>query len=434
MLKYSRQGHTTTGKPRRSGFRHAAWLPIAGLAGFAAALLRGLAFAAVTSGKAGAANIPLGDLYKSEKLWRQLIANSADAMVIVDSTGQIVLVNPRAEEMFGYPQADLLGRPVEMLIPETVRQAHLGHRQGYFDTPRPRPMGYGLELAGRRRDGSEFPVSISLIPLEMDDGTVAVATISDITEARRAQEELKRLNADLNTYATELERSNVELQQFAYVSSHDLKEPLRMVTSYLNLLERRYKGQLDSDAQEFIGFAVDGATRMQNLINDLLAYSRVGTHGQPFGLVDLESVLDQALANLQVMIEENGAQVTHDPLPTLAVDATQLIALFQNLIGNGIKFHGSRSPQVHVSARETPGEWVFSVRDNGIGIEAGFYERIFVIFQRLHSRSEYPGTGIGLAVCKKIVERHDGRIWVESVIGDGSTFLFTIPKSQGAAP
>jgi light-regulated signal transduction histidine kinase (bacteriophytochrome) len=200
-----------------------------------------------------------------------------------------------------------------------------------------------------------------------------------------------------------------------------------MVASYTQLLARRYKGKLDADADEFIGYAVDGALRMQRLINDLLAYSRVGTRGKPFEPTNCNDVFNHAVANLRAAIEENGAVVTHDRLPTVMADFTQMVQLFQNLIGNAIKFHSDRRPEVHVAARQNDAKWLFSVRDNGIGIAPEHYERIFVIFQRLHGRGEYPGTGIGLAICKRIVERHKGRIWIESEVGKGSTFYFTIP-------
>jgi PAS domain S-box-containing protein len=252
----------------------------------------------------------------------------------------------------------------------------------------------------------------------------------DITGRKQAEQ-------DLADKADELQRSNTELEQFAYVASHDLQEPLRMVASYTQLLGRRYKGKLDFEADEFISYAVEGATRMQVLINDLLAYSRVGTRGKPFTTVDSNGALERALANLKLAIEESSARVTHDPLPEVAGDGTQLMQVFQNLVGNALKFRSVERPvEVHISAtarRTTHAErlrleWLFAVRDNGIGIEEKYFDRIFIIFQRLHTREQYPGTGIGLAVCKKIVERHGGRIWVESAVGKGSTFYFTLPK------
>lgn len=233
----------------------------------------------------------------------------------------------------------------------------------------------------------------------------------------------------LEEQTTELARSNAELAQFAYVASHDLQEPLRMITSYLQLLERRYQGQLDQDADDFIAFAVDGATRMQQLIRDLLAYSRVGTSNQPFSAVDCQVILKQVLDNLQMVIRESGAILLYDELPTVMADPTRLSQLFQNLLTNAMKFRSIRVPQIQIRARHLaqPKEWLFAITDNGIGIEPDNFDRIFLIFQRLHTRTEYPGTGIGLAICKKIVDRHGGRIWAESTVGQGTTFYFTLP-------
>ena len=249
-----------------------------------------------------------------------------------------------------------------------------------------------------------------------------------VSELEQAEEERKRAEEALQRTMAELERSNAELEQFAYIISHDLQEPLRMVASYTQLLEKRYKGSLDADAEEFIAYAVDGARRMQNMIQSLLSYSRVGTRGKPFEPTECESVFEQALANLKLTIDESGAGVTHDPLPRVMADETQLIQLFQNLLANAIKFRDEKQPRIHVSAKEDSNECLFSVSDNGIGINPEYFDRIFVIFQRLHGREEYPGTGIGLSVCKRIVERHGGRIWVESQPGEGSTFHFAIPK------
>jgi PAS domain S-box-containing protein len=251
-----------------------------------------------------------------------------------------------------------------------------------------------------------------------------IGVTQDVTAQKQSQ-------LELSFRAQELARSNEELEQFVYVASHDLQEPLRMVASYTELLSRRYKGKLDSDADEFIGFAVDGANRMKRLIDDLLSYSRVGTRGKAPQPTSSESACNQALANLSMAIEETGAEVTSDDLPLVMADESQLVQLFQNLIGNAIKFHSSGSPKVQVSAELQQREWVFSVKDNGIGIEPEYFDRIFLIFQRLHKKTEYPGTGIGLAVCKRIVERHGGRIWVESEPGKGATFLFTFPIKGG---
>jgi len=250
-----------------------------------------------------------------------------------------------------------------------------------------------------------------------------------VAERTRAMEKLERT-------MVELERSNKELEQFAYVASHDLQEPLRSISGFLQLLEKRYAGQLGEDADLFIARSLAATHRMKTLIEGLLAYSRVGMRGGSFEPVDCAKVLEQALVNLQVGIEESDAAITHDPMPAVVGDSSQLGQLFQNLFNNAIKFKSDRRPEIHVGATRdaNPGHWLFSVRDNGIGIPAEHFERIFVIFQRLHSRSEYPGTGIGLSLCKKIVERHNGRIWVESQPGAGSTFFFTLPAGGDHSP
>jgi len=263
-----------------------------------------------------------------------------------------------------------------------------------------------------------------LSPLESAEGVLVTAAIRDISRRRAA-------DADLRHKVEELNRSNDELGHFAYVASHDLQEPLRMVASYLQLISRRYKGKLDSDADEFIDFAVDGATRMQRLIQDLLTYSRVGTTGQELVETSSETALQQALTNLRGAIEESRALVTHGPLPMVMADDTQLIQLFQNLVGNAIKYQGPGVPRIHVSATRGPEKtWLFAVRDNGLGIAPEYFERIFGMFQRLHKREEFTGTGIGLAICKRIVERHGGTILVESEPGQGSTFQFSLAGSR----
>ncbi|HAJ63817.1 MAG TPA: hybrid sensor histidine kinase/response regulator [Cyanobacteria bacterium UBA8543] len=270
---------------------------------------------------------------------------------------------------------------------------------------------------------------------------VSQAIQQETNERRQAEALFKQLNeeldskvqartAELKEVNSNLLLSNRELEQFAYVASHDLQEPLRAVNSYTQLLARKYQGNLDAKADKYIGYIVEGSTRMQQLINDLLELSRVGTRCKELKLTACETVLSQVLDNLKVAIAQNDALVTHDPLPTVMGDQTQLIQLFQNLISNAIKFRGKEPPRVHVSAVQQENEWAFQVCDNGIGMEAEYFERIFMIFQRLNSRKEYPGTGIGLAICKKIVERHGGRIWVESTVGIGTTFHFTLNRYE----
>jgi PAS domain S-box-containing protein len=362
-------------------------------------------------------------LAASEKRFRLIIEAMPNAIVVVDKKGTITLVNAQTETLFGYDRGELVGQPVEILVPEKIRPHHLDYQASFMDNPETRPMGEGRDLYGRHKNGHEVPVEIGLSSMENEEGIFILSVITNITERKRIEEQLKQ-------QTDELARSNAELERFAYVASHDLQEPLRMVSSYLQLLERRYKDRLDSDAHEFIGFAVDGATRMKALINDLLAYSRVGSRGKTYKPTACEAVLERVLLNLEVAIAESEAAVTHDPLPVVRGDEIQLQQLFQNLISNALKFRSEAPPHICIKVQPVDGQWLFSVQDNGIGFEQQFADRIFVIFQRLHSREEYSGTGIGLAICKKIVERHGGRIWAESEPGQGSTFYFTLPMQE----
>jgi PAS domain S-box-containing protein len=356
-------------------------------------------------------------LSASEVRYRRLFESAKDGILILDAeTGMIADVNPFLIEMLGFSHEQLLEKAIWEIgcfrdIASNKAKFMELQRQGYV-----RHEDLPLETTDGRRVEVEFVSNVYTV----NHQKVIQCNIRDITERKRAEEKLRNTLLDL-------ERSNKELQQFAYVASHDLQEPLRMVASYTQLLEKRYKDKLDSDANEFIQFAVDGAIRMQRLINDLLIYSRVGTRGKSFEPTDSHAVLGQAIANLSALIEENQAVVTNDDLPPIMVDESQMVQLFQNLIGNAIKFRGDQSPRIHVSAEQKGNEWVFSVKDNGIGIDPQFNERIFVVFKRLHQKEEYPGTGMGLAICKKIVERHGGRIWVKSELEKGSTFYFSIP-------
>jgi PAS domain S-box-containing protein len=366
----------------------------------------------------------LSESKESEARYRGLLEAAPDAMVVVNQAGEIVLLNLQAETQFGYRRDELLGQKVKNIIPEGFAERIIADGTRSAAEALAQQIGAGIELVGRRKDGSEFPIEIMLSPLESAEGTLVTAAIRDITERKESDEHLAKT-------VEELKRSNDDLQQFAYVSSHDLQEPLRMVSSYTQLLAKRYKGRLDSDADEFITFAVDGCNRMQGLIQDLLAYSRAGTNERKLREVPSENALQKALINLRAAIKQSGAVVTHDALPAVTTDETQLTQVFQNLVGNAIKYRRAEEPRVHVSAaRNDCNEWTFSVRDNGLGIDSQYFERIFVLFQRLHGRDEFEGTGIGLAVCKRIVERMGGKIWVESQPEKGSTFYFALPDIE----
>ena len=363
-------------------------------------------------------------LAQMEGRYRGLLEAAPDAMVVVNVAGEIVLLNVRAEKEFGYSRDELLGQKVKNIIPEGFAERIIADGTRSAAAALAQQIGTGIELIGRRKDGSKFPIEIMLSPLESTEGILVTAAIRDISVRKNSDEHLVKT-------VKELKRSNDELQQFAYVSSHDLQEPLRMVSSYTQLLAVRYKGRLDSDADEFIAFAVDGCNRMQGLIQDLLAYSRAGSNGKALSETSGEDALQAALTNLRAAMEQSGAVVTHDSLPVIKTDETQLTQIFQNLVGNAIKYRRAESPQVHISASKNGGnEWIFSVRDNGLGIDPQYFDRIFVLFQRLHGRDEFEGTGIGLAICKKLLERLGGRIWVESQPEKGSTFYFALPEME----
>jgi PAS domain S-box-containing protein len=504
---------------------------------------------------------------QAEEKFRSLLESVPDALVLVDQAAAIVLVNSQAERLFGYTRQELLGQTVEVLIPERFRTQHIAQRNDYLVNPRVRPMGIGQKLYGRRKDGHDFPVEISLSPVHSTEGVLVISSIRDvsqrekaladlrkaearyrslveeipaitfmapldgttgelyvspqieailgfsqqewlrdpilwhrqlhpddrarwnsefaptvalgkpfcsvyrflardghvvwvqgeanvvhdeegrplflqgvafdITRLKQAEEELKALNEILEQRvaertalaeqrAQELARSNAELEKFAYVASHDLREPLRTLKNYPKLLAKRYTGQIDATADDFIQRIVAGADYMEKLIDALSKYSRVIRGERAMAPVACQQVLATACANLQAALDESGAEVTSEPLPTVTGNETELVLLFQNLIGNAVKFRADRPMQVQVGARREQEHWLFWVRDNGIGIEEAYLQRIFQLGERLHSRRIYPGTGFGLAICEKIVQGHGGRIWAESEVGAGSTFFFTL--------
>lgn len=368
-------------------------------------------------------------LRDSDQKIRGVMDSAPDALLIADARGQIQMVNAQAEHLFGHPRQQFTEQKIGDLLVARVEPSAEGEESSPSRLAGDQALQglrkFGAQFDGVRRDGTTFPAELSRSTVQLGDEKIYISAVRDRTEQQRAEEAIRKFSLDLA-------RSNSELERFAYVASHDLQEPLRMVSSYTQLLAKRYKGKLDANADEFIGYAVDGASRMQKLINDLLALSRVGTQAKPSEPVDTGAVLTRVVSDLRFAIEGAAASVNFPPtMPTVLADGTQIGQLFQNLVGNALKFRGTEPPRVDVSVQpEEEGRlWRFAFQDNGIGIEPQYFERIFVIFQRLHSKESYPGTGIGLAICKKIVERHGGTMWVESVVGQGTTFLFTLPAA-----
>lgn len=379
-------------------------------------------------------------------LLASVLESVAEGVVVADEHARFLHWNPAAEHILG------LG-PTELMPDKWSEHYNLFEPDGVTPVSTDRlPLIRALSgesvddaqmIVRRRGAATDRWLQVSARPLHDDNGNSrgGVASFRDFTDQRQANEALRKakdqlqeahnsLERRVEERTSELARSNKELDQFAYVASHDLQQPLRMVASYVQLLERRYANKLDGDALEFINYAVEGTTRMKRLINDLLTFSRVGTHGRAFEATDCEKALRHTFKLLEIAIRESGATITHGPLPIIMADETQLIQLLQNLIDNAIKYRGGRAPEINVTAEKCGGAWQFCVQDNGIGIETQYVDRIFLMFQRLHGKNEYAGTGIGLAVCKKVVERHGGRIWVESRPGEGSKFYFTIPCKE----
>ena len=352
----------------------------------------------------------------------QLAVEAAPSgMMMVDQAGSIVLVNAEVERLFGYARAELREMSVDQLVPDSLRDRHASLRENYFKTPAVRSMG-GRDLPMLRKDGTQFPAEVALNPIQTRAGACVLVSVTDVTGRRQSERAL-----ELRTQ--ELEMLNADLQDFAYVASHDLQEPLRAVAGYCQLLSTHYRGQLDERADEFIDFAVAGSKRMKRLIDDLLLFSRLGPRTMLMA-VDLNRAVSDALENLQTAITETGTRVEVSPLPTISGDLSRLVQLFQNLIGNAIKFRGKEPLVVRIDATPQGAGHLITISDNGIGFESEHAERIFKMFQRLHPQGRYEGTGIGLALCKRIVAQHGGRIWAASSPGGGSTFSFTVSTEE----
>ena len=361
-------------------------------------------------------------LRESEERYRTLFESTAEGILIADiQTKKFRYANPAMSVMLGYSREELKEMDVSGIHPKDKLEYVISE----FEAQARGEKTLALNIPCLRKDGKIIYADINTTKASIDGKECNLGFFTDITERKKAEEEL-------NNTLKDLKQSNVELEQFAYVASHDLQEPLRMVASFTQLLQNRYQDKLDDDANEFINYAVEGANRMQNLIKDLLIFSRVGSRGKPFKTTDMNAVLDAVIANLRQLIKETNTTITYKPLPVIIADESQMIQLLQNLVSNAIKFRSEESPRIHVSGEVQADKWIFSVNDNGIGIDSKYFDRIFVIFQRLHKKDKYGGTGIGLSVCKKIIQRHSGKIWVESELGKGSRFYFSIPKLEVA--
>jgi PAS domain S-box-containing protein len=391
-------------------------------------------------------------LVQMEGRYRGLLEAAPDAMVVVNQTGEIVLLNVQAEKQFGYRRDELLGQRMKNIIPEGFAERLVADASRSVADALAQQIGMGIELSGRRKDGSEFPIEIMLSPLESAEGILVTAAIRNISARKKSERDntqlenqatvMRSAHDELELRVSErtkelafanqiLEQSNLELKQFAYIASHDLQSPLRSISGFVQLLKMEYEDKLSEEAVDWIRRTVQSIGQMQTLIRDLLSYSRVDARSVPFTQIPFLDIVNDALTLLESSIRDSGGRVTWDQLPVIMGDRSQLVQLIQNLIGNGLTYRGDKPPHIHLSAERSGKEWVFSVCDNGIGIDPKHYEQIFEIFKRLHDQKDYPGTGIGLAVCRRVVIRHGGRIWVQSEPGHGSTFFFTIPEGTG---
>jgi PAS domain S-box-containing protein len=368
---------------------------------------------------------------KAEAKFRELLEAAPDAMVIVDQRGKVVLANAQTEKLFGYTSQELLGQPVETLMPEGPRNRHMGHRKGYFQAPRARVMGAGLELSGRRKDGSEFPVEISLSPLETDEGMLVTSAIRDITKRKQTEKTLERNRNELAHSNAELAAANQELESFSYSVSHDLRAPLRHIDGFSRILLEKYKSGLDTDGQHYLERVADGAKQMGRLVDDLLNFSRLGRQELNRQSMNLNAVVENVRTDLAESAAGRVIEWKIASLPAVNCDANLMKVVFTNLLSNAVKFTAPRQQAViEVGCTEEEEQQAFFVRDNGVGFDAKYAGKLFGVFQRLHRQEDFEGTGVGLATVQRIIHKHGGRIWTESAPDRGATFYFTLQSKS----
>ena len=369
--------------------------------------------------------------WKADKHFHVFIESAPDAIVITDAQGRIVLINRLTEQMFGYPRNELMGQPVELLMPERYRDVHVRHREGYARNPKTRPAGAGQPLSGRRKDGSEFPIEINLSSLETEEGILVTSIIRDITARRQAERKIQQINRQLCLRVTQLEAANRELEAFSYSASHDLRAPLRAISSYVHMVREDYGGRLDAEGNRLLEVVSGESERMGVLIDDLLAFSRLARQQMQIRPIDMTALAQEVCESLIRATPETSPCFEVQPLPTGWGDAPMLRQVFVNLIGNAIKFARRRpTPRIEITGWSNDTELTYCVKDNGVGFEEKCSHKLFRAFQRLHSEEEFEGTGVGLALVHRVIQRHGGRVWAEGKLDAGAAFYFTLPRRK----